>query len=250
MNEKTILITNDDGFDAMGLRNLISFLKPLAKLVVISSETAMSGMGHSVTIKNPLRLRKFNHDLVDDFYITNGTPVDCVKLAFNFVLDAPPDLVVSGINHGSNSSINVFYSGTMAAAIEGSMLGINSIGFSAVSYNKDFDMTPFESYIRQIVGDVLNQESEKAICLNVNFPDTPFINGMKPCRMAQAFWKENFEKRIDTHGQEYYWLKGDFVNTDKGDDSDEVALAQGFISIVPISTDITDYSYLRQILSK
>lgn len=250
MNEKTILITNDDGFDAPGLRYLIKFLKPLARLVVVSSETAMSGMGHAVTIKNPLRLRKFNHDLVDDFYITNGTPVDCVKLAFNFLLNTPPDVVVSGINHGSNSSINVFYSGTMAAAIEGCMLGINSVGFSAVSYDKNFDMAPFESYIRQIVHEQLNQKREKPVCLNVNFPETPEIRGIRPCRMAKAFWKENFEKRIDTHGQEYYWLKGDFINTDLGEDSDEVALAAGYVSIVPVTTDITDYVHLSKISSK
>lgn len=242
--EKLIVLSNDDGIDAPGLQYLISFLKPLGKLVVLAPESAMSGMSHAVTIKTPLRLKKLNSIDGVERYSSNGTPVDCIKLALDIVLKRKPDLIVSGINHGSNSSINILYSGTMAVAIEGAMLNIPSIGFSAVSYEEDYDMKHFESWVQKISLNTLKNGLPKATCLNVNFPDSNEIKGIKTCRQAIGYWKEDFETRIDTRKQKYYWLKGKFVLPDKDKDSDEDALKNGFISIVPTSIDLTAYDYI------
>lgn len=245
MSEKLILITNDDGINAPGIRFLIDCLKPLARIIVVAPMTPMSGMGHAVTIREPLRLKEtfIEKDHVE--YKTNGTPVDCVKLAMNVLPDCKPDLIVSGINHGSNASVNVFYSGTMAAVIEGCMLGIPSIGFSSVNYASDADMSDFADHIKTIVCSVLEHGIPENTCLNVNFPETEIVKGLKVCRQAKAFWKEDFDERIDPHEKPYFWLRGEFVMTDQGDDHDEACLANGYVTVVPINIDITAHSAIE-----
>ena len=237
--EKTILITNDDGIDAPGIKFLISFLKPLGKLVVVAPETGMSGMGHAVTINNPLRIRHLSSEGSVERYTTNGTPADCVKLGLNQVLKSKPDLIVSGINHGSNHSINILYSGTMAAAIEGAMQNIPSAGFSMCNPNPKVDFSFMESYVQNICSRLLKFGLHAGTCINVNFPNTDKPAGVKVCRQSIGYWNEEFDSRIDVHHQPYYWLKGDFIIPEAQEDTDESALQKGYISIVPVTIDLT-----------
>jgi 5'-nucleotidase len=245
MKRPLILVTNDDGISAPGIRNLISIMNDFGDVVVVAPDAPQSGMGHAITIEATLRCDKV---VIDDGpqteYACSGTPVDCVKLAVNKLLDRKPDLCVSGINHGSNSSINVIYSGTMSAAVEGSLEGIPSIGFSLLDYAHNADFTEAEKYIRKITNSVLKNGMDRGVCLNVNLPkivDGKPIKGIKVCRQANANWEEEFEERIDPKGRTYYWLTGKFVNYDKGKDTDEWALANHFVSVVPVQFDVTAY---------
>ena len=256
MKRPLILVTNDDGISASGIRNLISIMNDFGDVVVVAPDGPQSGMGHAITIDSTLRCDKIIVDKgPQKEYACSGTPVDCVKLAVNQLLERKPDLCVSGINHGSNSSINVIYSGTMSAAVEGALEGIPSIGFSLLDYAPDADFSEAEIYIRKIVQSVLDQGMDKGVCLNVNVPkikEDQVIKGIKICRQASANWEEEFEKRVDPKGRTYYWLTGKFVNYDKGTDTDEWALANHFVSIVPVQFDITAYpsiSSLNKIFS-
>ena len=243
MTTPLILIVNDDGILAPGIRKLISIMNDFGKVVVVAPDNAQSGMGHAITIDTTLRCEKV---IIDDGpqneYSVSGTPVDCVKLAVNMILDRKPDLCVSGINHGSNSSINVIYSGTMSAAIEGALEEIPAIGFSLLDYSHDADFYESEVYIRKIVKSVLDHGLPKDICLNVNIPKSrkkEEIKGMRICRQAKANWVEEFDERKDPSGRTYYWLTGKFVNNDSRDDTDEKALENHYISIVPVQYDLT-----------
>jgi len=243
---KLILVTNDDGYKAEGINNLTEVARKFGDVVVVAPEEGQSGMSHAITIKTPLRLRKIHQEDGLKILACNGTPVDCVKLALNQVVDRVPDLVLSGINHGSNASVSVIYSGTMAAAIEGSMNGIKSIGFSILdlSSSPDFDATKF--YASQIIEKTL--EETKNICLNVNIPiaKKEEIKGVRMGRQAKGAWKEEFEKRMDTRGKEYYWLTGYFENYEpNADDTDEWALANNYVSIVPVHTDLTKHEKIK-----
>jgi len=243
--KKLILITNDDGIEASGIDFLISFLKPLGRLVVVAPETGMSGMGHAVTIQTPLRIRHLQDEDGVERYTTNGTPADCVKLGLNQVLKQKPDLIVSGINHGSNHSINILYSGTMAAALEGAMQNIPSAGFSMYNPNPKIDFSFMESYVQQICQRMLDEGVPAGTCLNVNFPDTNQPAGVRVCRQSIGYWNEEFDSRLDVHHQPYYWLKGDFIVPESNEDTDESALRNGFISIVPVTIDLTANSALE-----
>jgi len=249
-----ILITNDDGIEAKGFEALISLAQEFGDVVAISSQVPMSGMSHAITIKVPLRVK-----LVEDSpglkrYLTNGTPVDGVKLAFNSLLDIKPDLLISGINHGSNSSSSVLYSGTMAAAMEGAINHIPSIGFSLLDFSPDADFSASKQVVREVIGKVLDEGLPDGICLNVNIPAVKKeeIKGIKICKQANGYWKEEFEKRTDPMGHDYYWLTGFFQNREadgEGEGSDELALKEHYVSIVPIDTDLTAYSVLRKLKS-
>ncbi len=248
-NRPLILITNDDGITAPGLRFLIGVMNKLGNVVVVAPEGPQSGMGHAITINSTLHCDPIK---IDDGpqkeYSCSGTPVDCVKLAVNVILDRKPDLCVSGINHGSNSSINVIYSGTMSAAVEGSMEGIPSIGFSLLDYSWEANFKPSAKFIERIASSVLENGLPKGVCLNVNIPkveESHQINGIKICRQADANWEEEFDERKDPRGRTYYWLTGRFVNRDKGEDTDEYALSMNYISLVPVSYDVTAYSALK-----
>ena len=236
-----ILITNDDGITAPGIRALVNAMKALGDVVVVAPDKPQSGMGHAITMNKPLRMeRVYVFDEIEA-YQCSGTPADCVKLAVDKVMHRRPDLLVSGINHGSNSSINVIYSGTMSAAVEGAIEGINAIGFSLNDYKFDADFTAAAHYAKLIAAKVLENGLPAGTLLNVNVPQLGLdeIKGLKICRQAKAKWVEEFDERTDPHNRKYYWLTGKFVNNDHGEDTDEWALANGFVSVVPTQFDLT-----------
>ena len=245
MKKPLILVTNDDGITAPGLRTLINVMNEIGDVVVVAPDSPQSGMGHAITINDTLYCKK---EKIDDGpqteYSISGTPADCVKFAVRKILDKKPDLCVSGINHGANSSINVIYSGTMSAAVEAGIEGIKSIGFSLLNYNWDADFQPCEEYITRICKNVLSQKKQDLI-LNVNFPsNTKQFKGIKVCRQAKGYWQDTYDKRISPLGKEYYWLTGEFINKDSNKETDEWALSQGYVSIVPVSFDMTAYDDL------
>ncbi|MBN4081496.1 5'/3'-nucleotidase SurE [bacterium AH-315-C07] len=249
MAERTILVTNDDGIYAPGLIALVEVMQQLGKVLVIAPDKPRSGMGHAITIHDPIRLEKINFKEGVEAYKCSGTPVDCVKLATNQVIHNKPDLCVSGINHGANSSINVIYSGTMSAAIEGAIEHIPSIGFSLLSIAEDVDLSITKKYVKAVTEAMLANEIEKDICLNVNIPvhDVENIQGIKICRQANARWEEEFEVRKDPTGKTYYWLTGKFANYDKGTDTDEWALSNNYVSVVPVQYDLTAHHTIAKL---
>ena len=245
-----ILVTNDDGITAPGLRNLIEVMNEIGEVVVVAPDSPQSGMGHAITINSTLYCDKIKvTDGPQLEYSCSGTPADCVKLAINELLDKKPDLCVSGINHGSNSSINVIYSGTMSAAIEAGIEGVPAIGFSLLDFKWNANFKPFKEYIKKISLEALEKGIPKDVVLNVNFPllKNGNIKGMKICRQARAYWVEEFDKRTNPMGRHYYWLTGTFINEDKGEDTDEWALDKGYISIVPTQFDLTAHHSLQQL---
>lgn len=235
-----ILVVNDDGITAPGIATLVELMKPLGDVYVVAPDSPQSGMGHAITLNATLRCEEVQlHGEEVKAFACSGTPVDCVKLAVNVILPRRPDLCVSGINHGSNSSINVIYSGTMSAAVEGALEGIPSVGFSLLDHAYDANFAPGRPFIKEIAEEVLEKGLPKGVCLNVNIPKITDIKGVKVCRQAQANWEEEFDERIDPQGKKYYWLTGTFKNYDGGTDTDEWALANGFISVVPVQYDVT-----------
>ena len=245
-----ILVTNDDGIRAPGLRSLIEVMTEIGEVVVVAPDSPRSGMGHAITINSPLYCDKIKvTDGPQLEYSCSGTPADCVKLAVNELLNKKPDLCVSGINHGSNSSINVVYSGTMSAAIEACIEGVPAIGFSLLDFKWNADFKPLKKYIKKISLEALEKGIPKDVVLNVKFPllQNTKIKGMKICRQARAHWIEEFDKRTNPMGREYYWLTGTFINEDKGEDTDEWALNKGFISIVPTQFDLTAHHSLQHL---
>jgi len=251
MKKPLILVVNDDGINAPGIRKLISIMNDYGEVVVVAPDGPQSGKGHAITIESSIRCDKV---IIDDGpqveYSCSGTPVDCVKLAVNKLITRKPNLCVSGINHGSNSSINVIYSGTMSAAVEGALEGIPSIGFSLLDYSHEADFSEGEKYIREITQSVLNNGLPDGVCLNINIPksvDEKEIKGLKVCRQAKANWVEEFDEREDPKGRKYYWLTGKFVNYDKGDDTDERALENHYISVVPVQFDVTAYHAISKL---
>lgn len=243
IDQPIILITNDDGITAPGIQSLVQSVKGLGKIVVVAPDKPQSGMGHAITIGQPLRLNKVNFFEEVEAWQCSGTPVDCVKLAVDKVLHRKPDLCLSGINHGANHSINVIYSGTMSAAVEAAIESIPSIGFSLLDHSIDADFTASMKYARMIVEEMLRNKLDKHTVLNVNFPAiaADLIKGVKICRQAYAKYEEDFIERNDPNGRLYYWLTGEFVNFDKGTDTDVWALENNFVSVVPVQFDLTNY---------
>tara|TARA_B100001079_G_scaffold271717_1_gene290667 strand:+ start:5607 stop:6371 length:765 start_codon:yes stop_codon:yes gene_type:complete len=242
MGKPLILVTNDDGITAPGLRTLIHIMNEIGEVVVVAPDSPQSGMGHAITISDTLYCKK---EKIDDGpqkeYSISGTPADCVKFAVREILHKKPDLCVSGINHGANSSINVIYSGTMSAAVEAGLEGIKSIGFSLLDYSWDADFSACKDYIRKISLNLLKEKKENLI-LNVNFPsNTKKFKGIKVCRQAKGYWEDTYDKRVSPLGKEYYWLTGNFVNQEDSKETDEWALSQGYVSLVPISFDMTSH---------
>ncbi len=245
-----ILVTNDDGVYSKGILALTEAVMPFGDVVVVAPDKPQSGMGHAVTINNLLRLQPLKYDLhVEAAFSCSGTPVDCVKLAIYRVMHRKPDLVVSGINHGSNSSINVLYSGTMSAAMEGAVEGIPSIGFSLLDHSSDADFGASQEIVSRLVSQALEQGMPADTCLNVNIPKGPSssISGIRICRQARGNWEDNFDVRQDPFGKPYYWLTGEFKLQDEGMDTDEVALASNFVSVVPVQFDLTAYRAMEQL---
>lgn len=245
-----ILVTNDDGITAPGIASLIEVMKTIGDVVVVAPDKPQSGMGHAITINATLRIHKVNIYGVKEEYSCTGTPVDCVKIAINKILKRKPDIVVSGINHGSNMSINVIYSGTMSAAVEGAIEGVPSVGFSLLNESIDADFTAAKKVVKTIVNQVLKNGMPKGVCLNVNIPKVKFdlIKGIKICRQARANWIEELDERKDPSGKTYFWLTGRFDNYDKGKkDTDVWALENQYVSIVPTQFDMTAHHSIKEI---
>ena len=239
-----ILVTNDDGIAAPGIRSLVETAREIGEVVVVAPDSPQSGMGHAITITDPLRLRKVRIFDGIESYECSGTPADCVKLAKNIVLkDRHIDLCVSGINHGSNASLNIIYSGTLSAAMEASLTNIPSIGFSLLDFSFSADFKASSSYVSAIMRYVLTNGMADGSLINVNIPNLPTeeIKGFRICRQANARWVEDYKEAKDPHGQPYYWLTGSFVNNDHSDDTDVWALENGYISVVPSMHDLTNY---------
>lgn len=241
------MVTNDDGISAKGIRSLVEVARKYGEVIVIAPDKPQSGMGHAITMNNPLRLNKSS--IFDDIeaYTCSGTPVDCVKLGICEVLHRKPELILSGINHGANTSTNVLYSGTMSAAVEGAMENIPSVGFSLYNYDADADFSTAQMVAEQIIEKVISHEFPPYICLNVNVPDVSKeeLKGIKMCKQANAFWEDRFDKRLDQFNNPYYWLTGNFEISENGEGTDLLAIEQGFASCVPTQFDMTSYSALE-----
>jgi 5'-nucleotidase len=237
-----ILVTNDDGITAPGIRNLVEGVKDLGQVIVVAPDSPQSGMGHAITIGHPLRLNRVDLFEGVEAYQCSGTPVDCVKLAKSKVLHRKPDICLSGINHGPNHSINVIYSGTMSAAMEAAIEGVPSIGFSLYDFTFDADFSSSREVARSLTQKVLSGGLPPHFLLNVNIPKggKEAFKGMKICRQAYARWAEEFDHRKDPRGKDYYWMTGRFMNMDERGDTDVQALEDGYVSIVPVMVDFTD----------
>lgn len=251
MTKSLILISNDDGITSKGIKTLVEVMKELGDVIVVAPDSPQSGMGHAITVGDTLRLEETSiFDSVRAFECS-GTPADCVKMARHFVLkdEREPDIIVSGINHGSNTSISVLYSGTMSAAIEGAIEGTPAIGFSLCDYGSDPDFSHTREYIKKIVKQVLEKGLPKGVALNVNFPrkKSEAIKGIRICRQANAKWVEEFDQRFDPNRRRYFWMTGSFVNFDKGEDNDEWAIANNYVSVVPCQFDLTAHQAIPQL---
>jgi len=244
-----ILVINDDGITAPGIRTLVNVMKTIGEVVVVAPDSPQSGMGHAITVNSTLHLERVSNDGELIEFSCSGTPADCVKLGIREVLDRRPDICVSGINHGSNASINVIYSGTMSAALEAGIEGIPAIGFSLCDYNWNADFEVCKAPVKAITEQVLKNGLNDGVVLNVNIPKVTKENlkGIKICRQARANWEEEFDKRQTPFGKDYYWLAGKFVNLDKGEDTDQWALDNGYVSVVPVQFDMTAHESIQSL---
>lgn len=251
---RLIVVTNDDGFEAPGFAAAIEVAREFGRVVAVAPATPQSGRSQAITIYEPLFLRERHSEEGLQIYSFSGTPVDCVKFVFDHLLaDKKVDLVISGINHGSNSTINVLYSGTMGAAIEGSFYGCPSVGLSLLDHSRDADFTDAKRYSREIIASILRSEEQpRPLCLNVNVPVVPQIKGIRVCRQCRGLWREDFFPHVDPNGRNYFWLTGSYTNYEpEAEDTDEWALANGYVSVVPVQIDLTSYrdmAYLNKVL--
>lgn len=249
--ERIILISNDDGIDAAGLASLTDAMHGLGTRFVVAPATEQSAVGHAITVRNPVRAHRTSFELASgpvEAYSVTGTPADCVKLAINQLLPRPPDLVVSGINRGPNTAVNVIYSGTVSAATEATILGIDAVAFSLCAWAGG-DYKPAARYARMMAEKVLAKGLPPGVLLNVNIPALPYdeILGIEITRQARSRWEESFSERMDPSNQPYYWLSGRFVNLDEGEDTDIGAIDKGYVSVTPVHYDLTAYEYLSQL---
>lgn len=252
-NKPLILVTNDDGYQAKGIASVVNTLIGLGEIVVVAPDGPRSGMSGAITSIEPLRFREVSRDVDNDvtIYACSGTPVDCVKLSVSQILTRKPDLLVSGINHGSNASVCVLYSGTMGAAIEGALYGVPSIGFSLLDHHHDAKFDHTSKYIHSISQKILETSLPQGICLNVNIPHSSMpLKGIKVCQQARGQFTEEFLKSVDGHNHEVYWLTGHFHNFEpENTETDEWALSNGYVSIVPIDVDMTAYEQVKKMKS-
>ena len=251
IDKPLIFVTNDDGIFSKGIQSLVEVATRFGDVIIVAPDKPQSGMGHAITLNQPLRLNKDSIFKDLESYTCSGTPVDCVKLGIYEVMKRKPDLLLSGINHGENISTNVLYSGTMSAAVEGAMENIPSIGFSLCDFDSEADFSGAKKIAAQVIEMVLKNQFPSNVCLNVNIPKLPEneIKGIKIARQANAFWDDRFEKRTDQFNRPYYLLAGDFGDHDHGDDTDIHAIQKGYASIVPTQYDMTSYSSLEIVSS-
>ena len=249
MYKPLILITNDDGYNAKGLLSLAESVAELGEVVIVAPDRPQSGMGHAITVNEPIRC--YETELLEEIkaYCCTGTPVDCIKMGLYILDNRLPDLILSGINHGSNVSTNVLYSGTMAAAVEGALEGIPSIGFSLTTYSSNANFNASKKIVKAITKQVLNNSLKRGVCLNVNIPDVKFelIKGIKVCRQGRAFWDDTFDKRTDPLGKDYYWLTGSFSSKEQSSDTDIHYLKENYVTVVPTQFDMTCYNSVEEL---
>ncbi len=254
-DQRLIFITNDDGYDAPGLRAAVEVARRFGRVVVIAPERPQSGMSQAITMHNPLFLKKISDNDGVEIYSFSGTPVDCVKIAFDHLFEGRRvDLAISGINHGSNAATNILYSGTMGGAIECSFYGCPAIGLSLDDHSLDADFDAAKIYAERIIRSVLDAAPELPFCLNVNIPKgrPEEIRGLRICRQTRGYWRDDFYRREDPRGREYFWMTGAFVNAEPdAEDTDEWALAHHYAAVVPVKVDMTAHEQIaaaRQIL--
>jgi 5'-nucleotidase len=249
MREALILISNDDGIQAPGLLALVEVARQFGQLAVVAPQSPQSGMGHAISVGRPLRIYREVLPGGQQAYAIDGTPADCVKMGTGILLDRPPDLILSGINHGSNTSVSSIYSGTLSAAREGAIQGIPAIGFSLCHYPHEADMEPSKEVVREILSAVFREGFAPGALLNVNIPYLPLgdLKGIRITRQAEGRWVEEFDERTDPQGRKYYWLTGKYALTDEGEDTDEAAIAAGYVSVSPMKHDLTDYRRLPEL---
>ena len=244
-----ILVTNDDGISSPGLEALVEGLKTIGDVIVVAPDRQQSAVSSSLTIHKPIKVLK--HYKNEEFYgwAVEGTPTDCVKLALFSLLDYKPDLVVSGINHGRNTSINVLYSGTVSGAIEGLLMGINSIAISHISHNTKKDMQVCADISVKLAIELLKITDGEGILLNVNVPDLmdSDIKGLKIAHLSNSQWIDKFEKRQDPQGNNYYWFTGDYIIHDTDPNADDLALKAGYITVTPIKINFTDSQKMTEL---
>ena len=244
-----ILIANDDGYHSHGIRQLVDFVSEMADVLVVAPEGARSGYSCAFSATDYLRL-KVRHNMGNiEVWSCSGTPVDCVKIALSQLCQGRrPDLILSGINHGDNSSVNNHYSGTMGAALEGCMKYIPSVAFSSCYYDEEANLEPLRPYVQQIVRKVLSEGLPKGICLNVNFPARQHFEGVKVCRMTFGSWVEDIDKCRHPRGYDYYWVVGHYHNDEPGiEGTDQYALDNGYVAITPTKVDVTAYDFMKQL---
>lgn len=243
-----ILVTNDDGYQAKGINELVNSIKGLGEIVVVAPDGPRSGMSNAITSLHPLRVNLLKQDSDISMYACTGTPVDCVKLGISEVIGRKPDLVLSGINHGSNASVSVLYSGTMGAAMEGCIFQVPSIGFSLLDHDLDADFTEAKRYVRILSEKVLKDGLPIGTCLNVNVPEGYDIKGIKVCRQTAGQWVNEFAPSKDGFNKSVYWLTGHFRNDEPLDENtDEWALSQRYVSVVPTKVDMTHHDFMQSI---
>lgn len=240
-----ILVSNDDGYSAKGINVLMRTLMEFGDVVVVAPHTGRSGKGCAITSEVPVNVWLVSEEPGLKVYACTGTPCDCVKVAFDAILEHRPALVVGGINHGDNSAVNAHYSGTMGVVMEGCMKEVPSVAFSLCSHDADADFSPTIPVIRKIVTEVMQRGLPVGSCLNVNFPDSPSYAGVKVCRQANGQWINEWEGHEHPRGGQWYWLTGEFACKDTTPDCDRVALDNNYVAITPTRIDLTDYSLLQ-----
>lgn len=244
-----ILISNDDGYHSPGIKKLVDIVKPFGDVLVCAPESARSGYSCAFSAADFIRLKQRKNIGEAVVWSCTGTPVDCVKMALSqLCTERWPDIVLSGINHGDNSTVNSHYSGTMGACMEGCMKYIPSVAFSSCYYNEDANLEPLRPYIEKIVSQVLEKSLPKGTCLNVNFPAREQFEGVKACRMAWGSWINEVDKRHHLRGYDYYWMVGEYRNDEpEAEDTDQWALQHGYVAITPTTVDVTDYGFLKSL---
>jgi 5'-nucleotidase len=241
-----ILVSNDDGFRAKGIGALVDMLRPLADVVVCAPEGPRSGLSCAFSAEVPLRLTCRRAEEGLQVWSCNGTPVDCVKMALDNIIDRRPDMMAGGINHGDNASVNAHYSGTVGIALEGCMKNIPSVAFSLCDFSADAHFEPLRPLVQQLSRKVLAEGLPSGTCLNVNFPLTDHFAGVRVCRMARGHWVRETVKQRHPRGNDYWWMAGDYVcDEPEAEDTDRWALDHGYVSVTPTRTDVTDYEWLK-----
>ena len=249
-NRPLILIANDDGYQAKGINCLIDMLRDMGDIIVCAPDSGRSGYACAFSAVKPLRLEKVREEEGLQVWWCNGTPVDCVKMALHCICPRRPDMIVGGINHGDNASVNTHYSGTMGVVMEGCMKYIPSVAFSLCDYRPDADFEPMRAIVRKVSAQVLKEGLPRGVCLNVNFPLTEEIKGVRVCRMAFGTWGKEVVSCHHPRGYDYYWMVCEYTNDEpEAEDTDNWALTHGYIAITPTRMDVTSYEMMKQMES-